>query len=101
MAIAGLGGMPTNGVMLIAGASGTMATRTGGGEKERMTPRARPTTLATSKDLPKEKAREKDAATREGLPQIANVRDLHPLLVVHLRPLDLHLKSTALGVTPE
>ena len=33
-AIAGLGGMPTNGVMLIAGASGTMATRTGGGERE-------------------------------------------------------------------
>ena len=90
-----------HGVMPTAGASGTTATRTGGGEKGRMTPRARPTTLATSKDLPKDRAREKDAATREGMPQIANVRDLHPLLVVHLRPLDLHLRITALGVTPE
>ena len=101
-ATAGLGGMPTNGVMPTAGASGTTATRTGGGKKGRMTPRARPTTLATSKDLPKDRAREKDAATREGMPQIAmNVRDLHPLLVVHLRLLDLHLRITALGVTPE
>jgi len=94
-------GMPTNGVMLRAGVSGTTGTRTGGGAKERTIPRAKLTTQATSKDLPKEKAREKGAATREGMPQIVNVKDLHLHLVVHLRPLDLHLQVIALGVTRE
>ena len=100
-AIADQGGMLTNGVMLTAGVSGTTGTRTGGGAKERTIPRAKLTTPATSKDLPKERAREKGAATREGMPQIVNVKDLHPHLVVHLRPLDLRLKVTALGVTQE
>jgi hypothetical protein len=94
-------GMPTNGVMLTAGVNGTMGTRTEGGAKERTIPRAKLTTQATSKDLPKEKVREKGAATREGMPQIVNVKDLHLHLVVHLRPLDLHLQVIALGVTQE
>jgi hypothetical protein len=93
-------GTPTSGVMLTVGVNGIMGTKTEGGAKVRMFPKANLRRKATSKDLPKEKAREKDAATREGMPQKENVNDLHLLLVVPHHLQGPHLQATVRVATP-
>ena len=85
-------GTPTNGSTVTAGANGIMATKTADGAK------ANPKRRATPKDLLR--GREKGAATREGMPQIAKERGPHLHLVVPLHQQPRRRRHIGLGETP-
>ena len=93
-----LDGTPTNGNTATAGASGIMAMKIADGAKARTPSGASPKRRATSKELPR--GREKDAATREGMPLIVKERGLHLHLVVPHHQPPHRRQTTVLEETP-